>query len=71
MNYRPTSCRTAFISAVEELDPTLAVVLGRSRLGTKIKKIHGTRIALFQFNSRKESVSTTVLLPAPRSTDKF
>ena len=38
MNYRPPSRRTAFFSAVEELDPTLAVVLDRPTLGTKIKK---------------------------------
>ena len=28
--------QTAFFSAVEKFDPTLAVVLGRARLGTKI-----------------------------------
>ena len=37
INFRPPSRRTAFFSAVE-LDPTLAVVLDRPRLGTKIKK---------------------------------
>ena len=35
-NDRTSSRLTAFFSAVDELDPTLAVVLGRPRLGTKI-----------------------------------
>ena len=38
LNYRPPSRRTAFFSAVEELDPTLAVVLGRPRLGTNSRR---------------------------------
>ena len=42
-NYLPPSRRTVF-SAVEELDPTLAVVLGRPRLGKY--KISAARIAV-------------------------
>ena len=38
IKYRSPTRWTAFFSAVKELDPTLAVVLGRSMLGTKIKK---------------------------------
>ena len=46
---------TAFFSAVEELDPTLAVVLGRPRLGTKISKI-GVHSVLVLFMLEKNSL---------------
>ena len=36
INDQMPSRQTAFFSAVEELDLTLAVVLGRPRLGTRI-----------------------------------
>ena len=38
IKYWPPSHWTAFFSAVEELDPTLAVLLSSPRLGTKFKK---------------------------------